>query len=89
VSGAVNRGGLGRGFFAGRSQQDHRAAVITPQQVPGYTSPVPTVSKHAIAADGDDVDLIAELPVPCTARIVGPMRRGGRDRRWPDRVHHQ
>ena len=37
---------------------------------------MPTVSKHSIVADGDDVALIAELPVPCTAGIVGPMCMG-------------
>jgi len=40
---------------------------------PSYAAPVPTLSQHAIAADGDDVALIAELPVPCEAGIVGPM----------------
>jgi hypothetical protein len=37
---------------------------------------VPTLSKQAIAADGDDVALIAGLPVPCIAGIVGPMCMG-------------
>ena len=37
---------------------------------------MPTVSKHAIAANGDDVALIAGLPVPCIAGIVGPMCMG-------------
>jgi hypothetical protein len=40
---------------------------------PSYAAPEPTVSKHAIAADGDDVAFVAEPPVPCTAGIVGPM----------------
>jgi hypothetical protein len=54
----------------------YRPAVITLQRVPGYAPRVPTVSKREIAADGDDVALIAGLPVPCTIGIVGPMCTG-------------
>jgi hypothetical protein len=37
---------------------------------------VPTVNKHAIVANDDDVALIAGLPVPCIAGIVGPTCMG-------------
>ena len=54
----------------------YRPAVVTLQRVPGYAPRVPTVSKRVIAADGDDVTLMAGLAVPCTIGIVGPMCTG-------------